>query len=140
MKCALELTAIIAEKKEEKARAKLLKEMAEKEARRETTIRFCEKTGAILEAKANRAEDLKYTFYCNQRSKGILLMTFNDYADGRLSFRTSDSKIDIELLKNWFAEYCFKIIIENFDYREYGFGYRNGYKITILPDMQCVNK
>ena len=140
MKCALELTAIIVEKKEEKAKEKFLKEMAEREARREATIRFCEKTGAVLEAKANRAEDLEYTFYCNQHSKGILLRTFNDYADGRLSYRTSDSKIDIELLREWFAEYCFKIIIEDFDYREYGFGYRSGYKITILPDMQCVNK
>lgn len=137
MKCALELTNIAIERKQEIKNEEILKEMRENEARREATIQFCEKIGVKLEARAANGEKPVYIFQCNQYKNTVLSETYKDYADGRLSYRSSGPCLNLQVLREWFAEYCFKVTIHEFAFREYGYGYCKGYDIMITPDIQC---
>jgi hypothetical protein len=137
MKCALELTNIAIERKQEIENEKILKEMRENEARREATIQFCEKIGVELEVLAGKGEKPAYIFECSQYKNTVLSRTWKDYADGRLSYRSSGPCLNLQVLREWFAEYCFKVVIHEFTFREFGYGYHKGYSIMILPDIQC---
>ena len=137
MKCALELTNIAIERKQEIENEKILKEMRENEARREATIQFCEKIGVELEARAAKGEKPIYIFKCSQYKNTVLSETRKDYADGRLSYRSSGPRLNLQVLREWFAEYCFKVTIHEFAFREFGYGYDKGYDIMITPDVQC---
>ena len=138
MRCALELVMTATIKAEEKAAFKALREQEERERKRANTIRYCEKLGERLEKKADKGELPQTSFYCDKWDKRPLVSTYSDYADKRLSYREDGDELDLELLKEWFAQYCFDVAVNEYGYYRYGCGYCKGYEIVISPAMECV--
>lgn len=137
MKCAVELIAIATAKAEEKAREQALKEAAEKKAREERTLQLCEELGKKLESKAETGETVKATFYLDKWDCP-LTRTFSDYCDGRESYRASHDPIDLDLVKEWLAKYCFVTQEKEFEHYRYGFGKMVGREIKVIPDPECL--
>ena len=119
-------------KKEEELR--LLKEREEKMAR---TIALCEDIGQILEELANDGKPPIYSFHCSKYDEK-LSKTCSDYADRRLSYRTVRGTIDLDIMTEWFAKYCFVIEKTDFEYYQYGSGLCFGYTIKITPNPDCL--
>ena len=140
MKCALELVAIASAKAEEIAREKELQKMREKESRRAETLKLCERLGAELEQQANEGKVPSVSFRCSGEEGRELVKTYDDYADKRLSYRVRGEAIDLDILKEWFAQFCFEVTVSNFDYYRYGFGWcMNGCSVNIKPSPECLS-
>lgn len=138
MRCAFDLVTTANFIAEEKERLKTIQEQLEREELRVRTIQYCEKLGAELEQKSEKGEQPIIDFHCSHNGTP-LVATFSDYADRRLSFNWSKTgKIDLELMKQWFADYCFQVKTTPYDYYCYGLGVCSGYLVKISPAPQCV--
>lgn len=137
MKCALELVAIATAKAEEIAKEKALKEAAERKAREVRTIQFCEKLEKELESQAERGKTPETTFHLDKWSCP-LTVTYNDYADGRKSYRGDHDSIDLDMVKEWLAKYCFVTHEKDFEHSRYGWGKMIGLEIHVIPDPDCL--
>ena len=139
MKCALELQIIATVREEEIRKEKEEAERKKALAIRTGTIAKCESIGSILEEMANNGKQPCYDF-CIDKYNRPLIATNNQYADRRLSYHcsTNPTPIDFNLMKEWFAEYCFEISAEEFSYYHYGFGVCEGHKISIKPSAECL--
>lgn len=138
MKCALELMATAAVKAEEIEREKKLTEQREREAKEIRTIRYCEKLGSQLEALAEKGKNPSTSFYCTGYSHQPLTATFSDYADKRLSYKCCGEALDLQIMANWFAGFCFTVTLKEFDYYAYGCGLCSGYEVVISPKAECL--
>lgn len=138
MKCALELMATAAVKAEEIEREKKLTEQREREAKRIRTIRYCEKLGNQLEALAEKGKNPSTSFYCTGYNHRPLTETFSDYADKRLSYKCCGEALDLQVMANWFADFCFIVTLKKFNYYAYGFGLCSGYEVVISPKAECL--
>lgn len=138
MKCAMELMAIANISSRLNELEKQAKELETRKVRLAATFQFCERLGKELESKAEKGEKLEIFFECSKQGT-VLTRTRQDYADHRLSYRPSTLDIDLQVLKNWFAEYCFKTAVEKIEFDEYGCGRCSGYQVTITPDTQCLS-
>lgn len=138
MKCALELMATAAIKAEEIEREKKLTEQREREAKRIRTIRYCEKLGNQLEALAEKGKKPFTSFYCSGYNHRPLTATFSDYADKRLSYKCCGEALDLQVMANWFADFCFVVTLKKFDYYAYGCGLCSGYEVVISPKAECL--
>lgn len=138
MKCALELMMTATIRAEEEAALKILREQEVRERKRVNTIRYCEKLGERLEQMAEKGNIPQTSFYCDKWDNRPLVSTHSDYADKRLSYKASGDELDLELLKEWFAKYCFDVAIKEYGHYRYGWGYCKGYEVVISPAMECV--
>jgi hypothetical protein len=136
MKCATELMTIAKVKAEEIARAEQEKRERETMARIARTIKHCEELGNTLESMAEQGKEPSLVFYTDKHYRPMK-PTHDDYADGRQSFIWSYDDIDLEMLKEYFEQYCFNLTIKQFDYWCYGLGLNQGYVITISPAPKC---
>lgn len=136
MKCATELMAIAKVKAKEIARAEQEKRERETMARIARTIKHCEDLGNTLESMAEQGKEPSAVFYTDEYHR-LMTPTYSRYADGRKSFIWSRESIDLEMLKEYFAQYCFNLTIKQFDYWCYGLGLNQGYVITISPAPKC---
>ena len=149
MKCAMELMTTAAVRAEELAREKAERAKREEEervkcAKREAeanikeTLILCEKIGAEFEKQANAGEKyLIYTVKCDKYYRPLAEGT--KYADGSQSYFTFGKALNLKIMANWFANYCFEIKLYKSSYREYGCGYRDGYEVVITPAPSCIN-
>lgn len=142
MKCAAELLAISIEKKKENE-ARKAAEIAQRRKEAEAyTIKYCQMLADTLEERANNGEDAVVTFHARSyHQDSHLVYTLVEhpaaYADGRRSF-SDGPKIDLDYLKRWFGNYCFKVEIEPFWHWEYGLGRVCGGTVRIKPDPDCL--
>ena len=137
MKCALELVAIAATRAEEIAREEELRKQREREAKRAATLKMCERLGAELELQANKGQAPSVSFHCSNGGQE-LASTYTDYADGRLSYRPQGDVIDLDILAEWFGQFCFEVIVSDFGYYRYCWGWREGYTVDIKPSPECL--
>ena len=138
MKCAMELMVIATVKAKEIEKEKKLSEQREREAKRVRTILYCEKLGNQLEALAENGEKPSISFYCTGYNHRPLTSTFSDYADRRLSYKCCGEPLDLQVMAKWFADFCFAVTLEKFDYYSYGCGICSGYKVVISPKAECL--
>ena len=136
MKCATELMAIAKVKAEEIIRAEQEKREREIMARIARTTKYLEKLGNTLESMAEQGKEPSIVFYTDRYYRPME-PTYNEYADGRKSFIWSCDSIDLEMLKEYFEQYCFNLTVAQFNYWCYGLGVKQGYVITISPAPKC---
>lgn len=137
MKCALELTELAKRRHQEILVEKMLKAKKEREEEVARTISYCEKIGITLENLANDGRYPKTSIYVDAYENRPLKSTCSDYADGRVSYRIADKKIDIELMTKWFNKYCFAVKILDFPHWRHGCGSCSGYEIQVFPIPAC---
>jgi hypothetical protein len=143
MKCALELQAIAATKKEEKRRQE-----AEAEAKRQTeifnqTIEYCEQIGKKLEEKANAgyAPEVRflfdYDYYHPNQGYAMEKDAKSLYADKRPTHSQIGKKFDLDVMTKWFDHYCFTVRHYTTGAWRYGSGYTRVYSVIIEPNREC---
>lgn len=137
MKCALDLMATAAINAQANAQMEELRRQREAERLRAQTVRFCERIGDKFEELANKGEQPIAYFYCDSAGN-VLNETNADYADNRLSYRLSGECVDLDYVKQWFAQYCFDVIIKKFGYYRYWWGYQHGYSVEVRPMPECL--
>lgn len=137
MKCALELVAIATTRAEEIAREEELRKQREKEAKRAATLKMCERLGAELELQANKGQVPSVSFHCSMEGRE-LIGTCSEYADKRLSHRPKGDVIDLDILTEWFAQFCFEVSVSEFDYYRYCWGLCEGHTVNIKPNPECL--
>lgn len=136
MKCALELLAIQKAKQEEIARAEAIRKEKEEREKRERTLAMCEEFSEELEKLASLGRDPAIQFKCSSDYERVYQRSHTRYADEGPEHYCS-GKFDIELMKQYFAEYCFRITETKTSFRTYGCGSWRGYALSIEPDPQC---
>lgn len=137
MKCALELQMI--------ATVRAEKLLEEENARREAahqaivaeTLAFCEKLGQDLEKLAEKGKFPKLEFMSSSDLNQVLVPTYRDYADHRESY-TPSGNFNFEVLKNWFAEYCFEVQLHKTYGWRYFWGEISMYRVIISPKAECL--
>lgn len=137
MKCALDLVATATLTAQANAQMEELRRQREAELLRSHTTRFCEKIGEELEALAHKGKQPVTSFHCDNTGN-ILTSTYGDYADNRLSYRLSGDYVDLNYVKQWFAQYCFDVTITQFGYYRYCWGYQHGYAVEVRPMPECL--
>ena len=137
MRCAMDLVVTATIKAEEIKQEQLLAQQREYEVKKARTLELCEQLGEQLERLANAGKTPKISFECSNWYRP-LKSTHDDYSDGRLSYRLCGEVFDIDVLTGWFNSYCFAVSKEAFSYYQYGWGYRQGYTITIAPQPACL--
>lgn len=139
MRCAFDLQMTAKVRAEENARAELLRQREEDKARTARTIAFCEKIGRQLEELAEKGETPIVRFDCEYSSfPRLLVATRNEYADRRESHNPTGESFDLNLLVEWFAQYCFEVKCRKCWTWHYGYGQVNYYWVTISPQPQCL--
>jgi hypothetical protein len=139
MRCAFDLQMIAKVRAEENAKAELLRQRQEDMARTARTIEFCEKLGRQLEEMAEKGQTPIIRFDCeNSNFPRLLVSTRNDYADRRTSHRSTGEPFDLNLMKEWFAQYCFEVDCHKSWTWHYGCGQVSYYWVTISPQPQCL--
>lgn len=136
MKCAAEL---VLKATTRKAEIEVTKKMQEEIAKRNLiidTIKWCEKVGQHLESLADNGKSPCYHFVMSYTT--VMEETRKAYADRRLSWEYGKVKLDINTVKEWFAQYCFKVEIEETWGWVYGFGQVSFDSVTIKPDLNCL--
>ena len=139
MRCALDLQATAKLKAEENTKAEILRQQREEMARRIHTIAFCEKLGKELEEKAEKGYDPRISFYCEaSRQHRLLIETRREYADHRKSHYPTGEALDLDLIVEWFAQYCFEVDCRKKWTWHYGWGQVNCLFVIISPKAQCL--
>ena len=137
MKCAMELITIATKIATEQETTRRMEEARKIAKTRKDTLEFCEKMANKIE---QLAESGKYPIvsFCVDEDYSTMTPTYKDYADGKLSYKyVGTVEVNFEIIQEWFSDYCFQVKKESYTYRMYGFGYQNGYKITIEPAPEC---
>lgn len=136
MRCAMELQMTAMVKAEERARAEAARKMKAAAIIKAATIRKCEELGAQLEALADSGYRPYTSFYLTWNR--VLETTNKDYADHRLSYNVTSEEINLSVMREWFAQWCFKVT----EHETYGWIYGAGevpiLRISIEPDAQCL--
>lgn len=138
MKCALELQMKATVRAEEIRKAKIEAERKEKIAIRANTLAECERIGLILESEADKGKQPFYHFHVSNWDNRVLKETREDYADRRVSYNSTTLKLDLDLMREWFAQYCFAVKLKEFYYYEYGCGCCSGWTVYIEPSAECL--
>lgn len=139
MRCALDLQMVAKVKAEENTKAELLRRQKEDIARRARTIEFCEKLGKELEKKAESGNTPTISFDCQVNNfPRLLIATRKEYADGRISHYAVGASLDLNLISEWFAQYCFEVVCHKAWTWNYGFGKDSYYRVTISPEPECI--
>lgn len=138
MRCAMELMVTATVRAEEIARENAARVMRETQAKIARTTVYCEKLGAELEKMADNGKKPVTSFVCDKWDCRPLVATNRDYADQRISYKRCGDGLDLELVAEWFASYCFEVAVEDFHYWCYGCGRCSGYKVTISPKPACI--
>jgi hypothetical protein len=138
MKCAMSLMATSAIRARENEEARRVAKRQEDEARQERTIRLCEQLGEELEQRANEGKTPKIIFCCDKYHYRPLKSTTSEYSDHRVSFIPQGQGIDLKVMRNWFAQFCFELEVTEFPYWYYGCGRVRGYQIMIKPNPACI--
>lgn len=139
MRCALDLQVTAKLRAEENAKAEILRQQRERVARRTRTIAFCEKLGRELEEMAEKGKTPSTSFYCEASSQHRLLVeTRKDYADHRKSHNPAGEALDLDLIVEWFAQYCFEVDCRKTWTWHYGWGQVNCFWVIISPKAQCL--
>lgn len=139
MRCAFDLQMIAKVKAEENAKAELLRQRKEDMARTARTIEFCEKLGKQLEEMAEKGQTPIIRFDCeNSNFPRVLVATRKEYADHRESHNPIGESFDLNLLVEWFAQYCFEVKYLKSLTWHYGCGQMSYYWVTISPQPQCL--
>jgi hypothetical protein len=138
MKCALELMVIAEAKAEEKAREQEIYERKRKEEENARTLKMCEDIGKYLEEMAENGERPYYCFNCS-KNYSLLTKERQRYANGKTSYTTvPNSSFNIELMKEYFENYCFEVSAINYEYYNYGWGAQKGHTIYIRVSPKCA--
>ena len=138
MRCAMDLMVTATVRAEEIARENAARVAREAQAKIARTIAYCEKLGAELEKMADKGKKPVVSFVCDKRDCRPLVATNREYADHRTSYNPCGDSLDLELMAEWFAPYCFEVAVEDFHYWNYGCGRWSGYKVTIAPKPACI--
>lgn len=149
MKCAFEIAMIKneAEKNYELEQLKLDEEC--RKAHLETvikTIAYCEEViGPSLEKKAINRETpcfkLKGWIYENRVGDKLFSPLTYDrtYANGDFSYSVKYSETyDVETLKNYLGQYCYKVSFSDYHFKTYGIGRRCGDMLEVTVNPECV--
>lgn len=138
MRCAMDLMVTATVRAEEIAREKTARAVREAQEKIARTIVYCEKLGAELEKMANRGTKPVTSFVCDKWDCRLLAASNREYADNRTSYRPYGDGLDLKAMAEWFAPYCFDVVVEDFSYWRYGYGCNKGYKVTITPKPACL--
>ena len=140
MKCAMELMVTAATRAEENASAWAAERAKEAVERRKNTIKYCEEIGDYLERMANNGKKPTKTFLCGgYLHYRVLGGTHSHYKDGRLSYYAISEEIDLDVMAEWFAPYCFIVKRKECRYWSYGSGEVTGCQVTIEPQPECIS-
>lgn len=137
MKCAMELTVVAKTRANELAMEEALRQKKRAEEMRARTIAYCEKLGERLEGLAITGKKPMVDFYCD-RFYRPQAETNKDYADRRLSYRSTDGVLDMDYLTEWFKAYCFEVSIADVYMWHYGCGECKGFRVVIKPAPECI--
>lgn len=136
MRCAMELQMTAVVRAEEKARAEAVQKQIAKQKLVAKTIQFCEELGKELEKMADNGYQPMTSFVLSDWGRRMV-ETRCDYVDARLSYRQKE-EVDLDTVKKWFAQYCFKVT----EHKMYGWVYGAGecslWRVTIKPDAECL--
>lgn len=139
MRCAFDLQMTAKVRAEENAKAEILRRREEDIACKARTIEFCEKLGRELEEQAEKGETPIIRFDCeNSDFPRLLVATRKEYADRRVSHNPIGEPLDLNLIIEWFAQYCFEVNCRKCWTWHYGYGQVNYYWVTIAPQPQCL--
>lgn len=138
MRCAMDLMMTAAVRAEEIRQEEIARIARAKAAKRANTIKYCEELGASLEAMADKGKKPSITFFCDKYDTRPMTATTRQYADHRTSYVVCGESLDLELMAEWFAPYCFEVKIEDFRYWKYNCGSNSGYKVTVEPQPACL--
>jgi hypothetical protein len=137
MLCARELQKIADQKHEEQKAKNLILEAVLRKQKYERTLKWCEILGEQLITRANEGKSITTELMCTIGYLNILKATTSEYADHRESHYVVDGCIDIEQMKEWFAQYCFEVVTSRSWYWAYGYGQRACNRIKIRPKPKC---
>lgn len=137
MRCALELQATAAIRAAEIAAENEERKRQARKALQAKTVQFCEALGKTLEERANNGNVPTVSFYFDGYDR-VLEQTTKDYADHRTSYRSTDLRIDLEYLAEWFHQYCFKVSAVKRSGWRYNWGQTDIQLVTIAPAAQCL--
>lgn len=139
----MDLMAMAVTRKAEMEEQKRIKEENRKAQVIQNTLSWCEKVGQELEKKAFNGEKPIYTCIFSLENideevnliKGIK----GKYADPkRLSYERYGEKLSLELIKEWFSEFCFTVQTKESKYYQYGWGCLTRYDVVIKPNPNCL--
>lgn len=150
MKCAIEMIMIKneAEKNYELEQLRLDEEC--RKAHLETiikTIAYCEEViGPSLEKKAMNREIPCFTLAGCIRKNRVGDKLFSPltggsriYANGDFSYDIKYSETyDVETLKNYLEQYCYKVSFSDYYFKTYGIGRRCGDRLEVTVKPECV--
>lgn len=137
MLCARELQMIADQKHEEQKAKDLILQAILKKQKYERTLKWCEILGEQLSARAREGKSLTTELVCTPGWRYVLKATTTEYADHRESYYVVDDCIDIEQMKEWFAQYCFEVVTSRSWYWNYGCGKCSCNRIRIRPRPKC---
>lgn len=140
MRCAMELLSIQAKVVQEAKEEALRKERERMERLKQDTLKECMELGKIIESNAEKGFKPEVCFLYNEVEQCTMYTCNNEYADRRTSHRFR-REFDLELAKEWFAQYCFEIkqVDKVSKYWRYGSGCFAipVYTMKIIPMPQC---
>jgi transcriptional regulator len=130
----MELLEIMETNKARIERERIEKERKEREQKAQATLKLCEELSEKIEGLAQKGKDLTVYFNCTEKG-AIMTPTTRDYADSRISYHYQEC-IDLDLLKDYFKQYCFDItVVKRFEYWYYGCGkFSDGMAVRISPN------
>ena len=136
MRCAMELQMTAMAKAEQKAREEAARKAKEAAIIEAATFKKCEELGATLEALAEAGQNPVVNF--RMRWGRVLGTTNQEYVDHRLSYFPTRTEISLDVMRAWFAQWCFKVEVRETYGWIYGAGEVSMDIVTIRPDAECL--
>ena len=144
MKCVAEILAIraSAEVAYQEGQKRLDEQAKVDHVKRiEQTIAFCETdvNDIFVQKAEKRSNDLKYVLKCKidtDRLGNKMILPLESegalYADGTFSYRASETiEYDYKTFFEYLEQFCYKVTEEEYFYRNYGSGERQGAEIIV---------
>lgn len=143
MECALKLQAIAAAKVEENRLREVEAEAKRKVNTFNQTMKYCEQIGKKLEEMANAGYTPRvyflfdYDYYHPNYGFAMEEDHRSPYADKRTTHHRIGEEFDLEVMKEWFAQYCFTLRYYTTYTWKYGHGSYKIYGVIIEPSPEC---
>ena len=139
----MDLMAMAVTRKTEIEEQKRIREEERKAQVIQNTLEWCEKVGQELEKKAFNGEKPIYTHLSSlDNTNGDISLVRGvkgKYADlRRLSYEEYGDRLNLDLIKKWFNEFCFEVETKEVLYYKYGWGCLRRYRLVIKPNSNCL--
>lgn len=143
MRCAMDLMTMAVARKVEIEEQKRIREEDRKAQVIQNTLSWCEEIGEVLENMAFKGEKPVYVHLSSiENTNGDICLVKGikgKYADPRrLSYEEYGNRLNLDLIKKWFNEFCFEVEVKEVLYYKYGWGCLRRYRLVIKPNPNCL--